>query len=81
MRRFTPAVAAQRSVEAFSRVASLFRPPHHRLRAAAYRAVIGERAAAWRQETGRQAMRARLKQRAASWVGRERPQPLSGGGA
>jgi putative transposase len=48
MRRFKSVASAQRFLEAFSRVGNLFRPRRHLLRAAAYRAVMRERAATWR---------------------------------
>ena len=54
MRRFKSAASAQRFLEAFSRVANLFRPRRHLLRAAAYRAVMRERAATWREVAGLQ---------------------------
>jgi hypothetical protein len=44
MRRFKAVASAQRFLEAFSRVGNLFRPRRHLLRAAAYRAVMRERA-------------------------------------
>jgi putative transposase len=52
MRRFKSAASAQRFLDAFSRVANLFRPRRHRLTAAAYRATMRERVAIWRQATG-----------------------------
>ncbi len=55
MRRFKSAAAAQRFLEAFSRVANLFRPRRHLLRAAAYRAVMRERTVTWREVAGLQA--------------------------
>jgi putative transposase len=55
MRRFKSAASAQRFLDAFSRVSNLFRPGRHLLRAAAYRAVIRERAVTWREVAGLQA--------------------------
>ena len=52
MRRFKSAPSAQRFLDAFSRVANLFRPGRHRLTARAYRATMRERAAAWRAVAG-----------------------------
>ena len=52
MRRFKSSMAAQRFVDAFSRVSNLFRPGRHRLSAAAYRATMRERVAIWREVAG-----------------------------
>ena len=49
MRRFRPPAAAQRFLDAFTRVCNLFRPGRHLLSAAAYRATMRERVAAWRE--------------------------------
>ena len=49
MRRFKSAASAQRFLDAFSRVGNLFRPRRHLIDAAAYRAVMRERVATWRQ--------------------------------
>jgi putative transposase len=55
MRRFKSGASAQQFLEAFSRVANLFRPRRHLLGVAAYRAIICERAATRRQVAGLQA--------------------------
>ena len=52
MRRFKPAVSAQRFLDACSRVGNLFRPRRHLLAAAAYRATMHERVATWREGAG-----------------------------
>ena len=52
MRRFKSAAAAQRFLDAFSRVANLLRPGRHRLSAGAYRATMRERVATWRVAAG-----------------------------
>ncbi len=52
MRRFRSAASAQRFLDAFSRVGSLFRPRRHLLSAGAYRATMRERVAAWRAVAG-----------------------------
>ena len=52
MRRFKTAPSAQRFLDAFSRVGSLFRPERHRLAAAAYRATMRERVATWDEAAG-----------------------------
>jgi putative transposase len=54
MRRFRSVTSAQRFLEAFSRVANLFGPRRHLLRAATYRAVMRERPATWRNAAGLQ---------------------------
>jgi putative transposase len=51
-RRFKSPASAQRFLDAFSRVANLFRPGRHRLSADAYRATMRERAAVWREVAG-----------------------------
>jgi len=51
-RRVKTAVSAQRFLDAFIRVAHLFRPRRHRLSAGAYRAVMRERATTWREVAG-----------------------------
>ena len=55
MRRFKSAASAQRFLDAFSGVGNLFRPRRHLLTAAAYRATMRERAAAWREAAGSRA--------------------------
>jgi putative transposase len=52
MRRFKAAASAQRFLDAFSRIANLFRPGRHRLTAAAYQATMRERLATWRDVAG-----------------------------
>ncbi len=52
MRRVRSTASAQRCLDAFSRVANLFRPGRHLLAAAEYRATMGERAATWREVAG-----------------------------
>jgi hypothetical protein len=45
------AVSAHRFLDAFSRVANLFRPGRHRLTTPASRAAMCERVATWREVT------------------------------
>ena len=52
MRRFKSAASAQRFLDAFTRVGTLFRPRRHLLTAAAYRATMRDRAATWREVAG-----------------------------
>ncbi len=52
MWRFESAVSAQRFLDAFSRGGNLFRPRHHLLTAAEYRATMRERVATWREVAG-----------------------------
>jgi putative transposase len=52
MRRFKSTVSAQRFLNAFARVGNHFRLPRHLLTAAAYRAALCERGAAWREVAG-----------------------------
>ncbi len=52
MRRFKSAASAQRFMDAFTRVGTLFRPRRHLLTAGRYRATMRERVAIWRQATG-----------------------------
>ncbi len=52
MRRFRSTASAQRFLDAFSRVANLFRPGRHLLSAVAYRATMRERAATWGEVAG-----------------------------
>ena len=52
MRRFKSVASAQRFLDAFTRVANLFRPGRHRLSAAAYRATMRERVATWCEVAG-----------------------------
>ena len=52
MRRFKSVPSAQRFLDAFSRVANLFRPGRHLLRADQYRATMRERVATWHAVAG-----------------------------
>jgi putative transposase len=55
MRRFKSTASAQRFLDGFSRVGNLFRPRRRLPGAAAYRAIMRERMATWRQVAGLQA--------------------------
>ena len=52
MRRFKSVPSAQRFLDAFSRVSTLFRPGRHLLRADQYRATMRERVATWHAVAG-----------------------------